>query len=82
MQQGNRNCWESLFIHSYQQHGILIEEQRVNDPTPQDDTPRSLSTPSSVLIIPAYRKHQHKVSPSHIIQFNLSDHILLTLRSL
>jgi len=36
------------------------------------DTPRSeMSTPSSVLIVPAYKKHHHRVSPSHAIQFNL-----------
>ena len=51
--------------------------------TSQDDTPRSsMSTPSSVFIIPAYKKHQHRVSPSHTTQFNLSDHISLTLHIL
>jgi hypothetical protein len=28
------NCWESLFIHIYQQQGVLNEEQRVNDFNP------------------------------------------------
>jgi len=42
----------------------------------------SMSIPSSVLIIPAYKEHQHRVSPSHTIQFNLSDHISLTLHIL
>jgi len=25
------NCWESLFTHAWQQQGVLIEEQEVND---------------------------------------------------
>ena len=37
------------------------------------------STPSSVVIIPAYNEHQHRASPSQTIQFNFSDHISLTL---
>jgi len=28
------NCWESLFVHTSQQHDILIEEQKVNDIRP------------------------------------------------
>ena len=24
------NCWESLLIKAYQQHGVLIEEEEVN----------------------------------------------------
>jgi len=49
----------------------------------QDVTPhRSMSTPSSVLIIPIYRKHQHRVSPLYTIQFNPSDQISLTLHIL
>jgi len=28
------NCWESLFIHIFQQQDTLIDEQRVNDLNP------------------------------------------------
>ena len=34
----------------------------------------SISPASSVIVIPAYRKHQHRVSPSHTIQFNIWSH--------
>ena len=47
-----------------------------------DTTHSSMSTPSSVPIIPTYSKHQHTVRPSHTAQFNLSGHITLTLHIL
>jgi len=28
------NCWESLFIHIYQQQGVLNKKQKVNDFNP------------------------------------------------
>jgi hypothetical protein len=25
-------CWENYFVHIYQQHGLLMDEQMVNEP--------------------------------------------------
>lgn len=44
--------------------------------TSQDDTPPS--TPSSVHILPVYGTRNTNISPSHIIQINLSDFLDIT----
>jgi hypothetical protein len=28
------NCWESFYIQTLQQHGLLIEEQKIYEPNP------------------------------------------------
>ena len=81
-------------MRNLQQNGQLQKKHNVQTQTQtqtrctlwlmsQYDTPcSSMSTLSSILIIPAYKKHHHRVSPSHTIQFNLSGKISLTLHIL
>ena len=69
------NCWESFYIHIFKQQNTLIDDQKVNDLnqlyTLANVTRRQVTQLdihlSSVLTTPAYRQHQHRVSPLHKI---------------
>ena len=78
--------YEYIYIHTHTQIHTDIHTHFTHWLMSQDDTQTtphgSMSIPSSFLIIPTYRKSQQRVSPSHTIQFNLSDHISLILHNL